>query len=424
MLNNHSQWQGWLGRILVVIGVMTSAAQGQTAGTISTVAGIGLKGFSGDGGPATSAQLQDPGSVAVDGAGNIFIADRKNQRIRRVDTVSGIITTVAGNPSLSPPDSHGKQKAYGEFAGDGGLAINAKLDDPEGVVLDAAGNIYIADKENQRIRKIDATTGIITTFAGSPLEGGLDGNGVTKKIGDFAGDGGLAVNAKLHDPDGLAIDTAGNIFIADKKNQRIRRVDASTGIITTVAGNPLDGTLDGNGVTKKIGAYAGDGGLAVNAKLNDPEGVGVDATGNIYIADKKNNRIRKVDAATGIIVTIAGTGIKGCTGDGGAATLAQLNSPESVATDSLGNVYVVDTKNCSIRKVDGSTGTISTVVGSGLCGFGGDGGPAISAMLSDPHGMAIDSGGNFIIGDKKNQRIRFVNHSLMSVVSWQEIQPE
>ncbi|TAN43224.1 MAG: hypothetical protein EPN22_10370 [Nitrospirae bacterium] len=279
-----------------------------TSGIITTVAGNGQEDFSGDGGPAAQASLDSPRSVAVDSAGNIYIADYGNNRIRKVDT-SGIITTAAGNGQWG-------------FSGDGGPAAQASLNYPVGLEVDNAGNIYIADSSNNRIRKVNAN-GIITTAAGNGQAG-------------FSGDGGSAAQASLNYPIGLEVDNAGNIYIADYGNHRIRKVDAN-GIITTAAGN---GQWD----------FSGDGGPAAQASLGSPRSVAVDSVGNLYIADSGSGRIRKVDA-NGIITTAAGNGQWGFSGDGGPAAQASLNFPRSVVVDSAGNIYIVDYWNKRIRKV-------------------------------------------------------------------------
>ncbi len=333
------------------------------SGIISTVAGGGPFKFSGDGGPATSAALQFPGDVASDAAGNLYIADSLNHRIRKVSAAGGIITTMAGNGIQG-------------FSGDGGPATSAALNTPYGVTVDAASNLYIADSQNDRIRKV-SPSGVISTVAGG---------------GSALGDGGPATSASLG-PLGVAVDAAGNLYIADVQNQRIRRVSPS-GIITTVAGNGVQG-------------FSGDGGPATSASLRRPSRAAVDAAGNLYIADGGNSRIRKV-SPSGIISTVAGNGISGSSGDCGPATSASLNFPfgiPGVALDAAGNLYIADANR--IRKIS-SNGMISTVAGNGVFGFSGDGGPATSAALNSPAGVAMDAAGNLYIADFSNDRIRKV----------------
>ena len=329
---------------------------------IETVAGDGTAGYGVDGGAAMATQLAWPRGVAVDGSGNLYIADTSNGRIRKVDS-SGVITTVAG----------------GGYGVDGGPATAAQLDRPYGVAVDGAGNLYIADTFNHRIRKVDAA-GVITTVAGIGTNG-------------FGGDGGAAVAAQLNQPSGVAVDGSGNLYIADYRNHRIRKVDSS-GDISTVAGNGTKG-------------HSGDGGAAVAAQLGFPWGVAVDVSGNLYIADSTNGRIRKVDAA-GVISTVAGIGTHGYGGDGGAAVAAYLNNPWGVAVDVSGNLYIADTFNQRIRKVD-SSGVITTVAGIGTNGFSGDGGAAVAAQLNRPQGVAVDGSGNLYIADTDNTRIRRVS---------------
>jgi sugar lactone lactonase YvrE len=345
-----------------------------TSGTITTVAGNGTGGYNGDNIAATSAELYYPTGVAVDSAGNLFIADSSNYVVRRVDASTGFITTVAGN-------------GHSGFSGDNGPATNASLALPSGVAVDGAGNLFIADMWNSRIRRVDATTRIITTFAG----GGTDG----------LGDGGLATSASLALPSGVALDGSGNLFIADWLSERIRRVDAVAGTISTVAGNGTAG-------------FSGDGGPATSASLNQAYGVAVDGSGNLFIGDTDNNRIRRVDAATGTISTAAGSGSDG---DGGPATSALLVAPSGIVADAAGNLFIADTSNSRIRRVDATTGAISTVAGNGAQAFSGDGGPATSASLGDPSGVAVDGSGNLFIADTNNNRIRKVAAGVITTVA-------
>jgi hypothetical protein len=354
---------------------------------ITTVTGTGTSGFSGDGGLAIDAQLDSPTGVAFDQVGNLYIADRFNHRIRQVIAATGIITTVAG----SGLTGHGN----GGFSGDGGPASDAQLDSPARVIVDEMGNLYIADSYNDRIRKVIAATGVITTVAGTEIAG-------------YGGDNGLATGAQLDGPLGVAIDKIGNLYIADANNNRIRQVIAATGIITTVAGSGLTG--HGNG------GFSGDGGPASEAQLNYPTHVAMDGAGNLYIADSENHRIRQVIAATGIITTVAGSGLTGngnggFSGDGGPATDAQLNYPSGVAVDGQGNLFIADNSNHRIRKVIAATGVITTVAGSGIAGYSGDNGPASDAQLNMPSDVAFDGVGNLYIGDQDNHCIRRVEGS-------------
>jgi sugar lactone lactonase YvrE len=331
---------------------------------IKTVAGNGTAAFAGDGGPASAASLNNPQGAALDAGGNLFIADYYNNVVRKVDT-NGIITTVAGNGT-------------GTYVGDGTQATNASLYQPIGLALDGAGSLYIADTSNGRIRKVN-TNGVISTVAG----------------GEAGGDGVPATYTSLHDPSGLAFDSSGNLYIADTANNRVRKVDQNS-IITTVAG------INGGG---PVGGYSGDGGLATNASLSRPAAVAFDDAGNLYIADTYNNRIRKV-GTNGIITTAAG-GKYG--DDGGAATNASLNGPECLALDFSGNLYIADTFNNRIRKVD-TSGIITTVSGGkGAAGYSGDGGAATNASMYWPSGVALDACGNLYIADTYNNRIREVD---------------
>ena len=329
-------------------------------GTISTYAGSGSRGFSGDGGPAAAAQLNNPVGMALDPAGNLYIADITNNRIRKV-TSGGTISTYAGSGSFG-------------FSGDGGPATDAQLGVPVGVALDPAGNLYIADHDNGRIRKV-TSGGTISTYAGSGSRG-------------LSGDGGPATAAQLYSPHGVALDTAGNLYIAD--SNRIRKVTPG-GTISTYAGSGSFG-------------FSGDGGPATAAQLNGPWGVAVDPAGILYIAE--SGRIRKVTTG-GTISTYAGSGNFRFAGDGGPATAAELNFPRGMGLDPAGNLYIADKDNARIRKVT-SGGTISTYAGSGSRGFLGDGGPATAARFREPSGVALDPAGNLYIADTYNNRIRKV----------------
>ena len=343
-------------------------------GVITTFAGSGpggyySGGYSGDGGPATSASLNLPGEIAFDTNGNLFIADSQNGRIRRVDASTGIITTVAGNGGFT-------------FSGDGGPATAASLNHPAGVVLDTNGNLFIADAYNCRVRRVDASTGIITTIAG-------DGQF------SFGGDGGLATAASLWFPIGVRVDADGNLFIADLYNYRVRRVDASTGIITTFAGNGQSG-------------FSGDGGPATSAGMS-PVGVAIDSAGNLVFADADNRRIRRVNLSTNIVTTVAGNGEFCFYGDGGPALAASLCAPQGLTADPSGNLLAYDTNNGRIRRINAATGDITTVAGGGIPADGlGDGGPATQATFGGS-GVTADAHGNIFIADWRNYRVRRVD---------------
>ncbi len=338
-----------------------SLAVGQTQYTIVTAAGPGHTGYLGDQGPALRARI-DPESVALDAFGNVYVADTDNNRVRKI-APDGTITTVAGNGNTG-------------YSGDGVLAIVTTVWQPFGVAVDTAGNLYIADTGNSRIRKV-TTDGIIHTVAGSAMRGG-------------AGDEGPATSAGLSGPEGVAVDVAGNLYIADTWDNRIRKV-TTDGIIHAFAGNGDIGST-------------GDGGPAISAMLTPPYGLALDAAGNVYIADTANNRIRKV-SLDGIITTVAGGGSFGYSGDGGPAVNAGLNQPYSVAVDSAGSLYIADTWNYVVRRVT-PDGTIATIAGTGVEGYADDNGPATSAMLSFPIGIAVDAFGNVIFGDSGNNRVR------------------
>ena len=389
------------------------------SGIISTFAGNGIEGFSGDGGPAVNASLGRFTRIAIDRSGNVLISDAGNQRIRRV-TADGIIRTFAGNGA-------------GLFGGDGGPALRASLQDPVGIAFDSLGNLYIADRLDNRVRKV-STDGTISTIAG------IGGPG-------FSGDGGPAVRARLSGPRAVAVDKDFSVYIADSDVSRIRKIDPS-GNISTFAGTAAPG-LQGDGgpissaslyfptdlVLSSSGAlivadfnnlrvrsisggvistiagngnfrYTGDGGIATSATLPAPTGLAFGAGGNLYLCDNFANRVRAI-SPFGIINLTAGTNIPGFSGDGGAAAAASLSDCQGIAADSSGNIYVADTGNRRIRKISASR-NISTVAGNGLNAFAGDGQSAVNASLSGPLGVAVDSQGNLYIADTGNNRIRKV----------------
>jgi len=362
-----------------VVGGAKREIQVQVAGgTISTLAGSGAPGYSGDGGAATSALLRHPEGVAVAPNGDVYFADTDNDVVRKVAFATGIITTVAGN---GLPGS----------TGDGGPATSARLKAPEDVFVAASGDLYIADTGNHEIRKVATATGVITTVVG---------NGSPGSTGDL----GLATAARLNSPRGITVASNGDFYIGDRSNNKIRKVTALTGIITTYVGTGTAG-------------YSGDGALATLARLNRPQGIHLASNGDLYIADALNSAIRKVAAVTGIITTYAGTGTAGFSGDGGAATSAQLNAPEAMHLNSVGDLYIADTVNNRIRRVS-SGGTITTVAGTGTAGSAGDGGSATAAQLDTPRGIAIGSNGAYYIGDRNNNKIRKVVN--FAVVAWVE----
>ncbi|WP_263365803.1 NHL domain-containing protein [Edaphobacter bradus] len=306
-----------------------------------------------------------PSVILFDAQGNLYLAETANHSVRKVDT-SGNITTVAGN---------GVQG----FSGDGGPATQAQLDSPQGLALDTSGHLYIADAHNSCIRRVDLATGLITTVAGGSTPG-------------FDGDNGPAPGAHLNLPTALALDANQNLYIADTQNHRIRKITPG-GIITTVAGNGTQG-------------FSGDNGAATAASIDSPSGLALDSRKNLYIADSRNHRIRRVDAITGIIDTIAGTGIGGFSGDDSQASAATLALPRGITIDPSGNLYIADSQNHRIRRIDAVTGTITTLAGDGTQSFSGDAGPAAAASLNDPRSAALAPTGLLALADTGNQRVR------------------
>lgn len=331
-----------------------------SAQNISTFAGNGTATTAGDGGAATSAGIDNPREAVIDASGNTYVS--QGNKVRKIDA-AGNISTIAGTGAAG-------------FAGDGGQATAAQLNTPYGLAMDAAGNLYIADCTNQRVRKV-TPAGIISTVAGTG-------------VGGYSGDGGAATLAQLWTPNYLSIDNSGNIYITDNQNQRIRKLTPS-GIISTVVGSG-------------VGGYSGDGGQATAARINYPAGTTVDNAGNLYVCDNENAVIRKVTPA-GIISTIAGTGTAGYGGDGGAASAALFRNPLDVIADASGNLYIADRNNARIRKIN-SSGIISTVAGTGVAGFSGDGGLANAAKINGPDAVVFDNTGAVLILDNVNNRIR------------------
>ncbi len=349
---------------------------GINGGVLTFVSSAGEGGgFKGDGGPAVLAQVSQPQGLVFDSLGNLIIADSGNNRVRKV-TPAGVITTIAGNGS------------YGD-SGDGGLATSAQLSNPYRVAVDVSGNVFIADSGNNRIRKV-TPAGIISTVAGNGLYG----------FGGISGNGGPATAASIGFPAGVTVDAAGNLYIADTGNNQIRKV-GTDGIIRVFAG------------TGEFG-FAGDGGPATAAKLASPYGLTLDGSGNLYFVDSNNMRVRKVTAA-GVISTVAGNGAFGFSGDGGQATSAKLGYPIDVAADAAGNLLIADQYNSRIRKV--TSGLMTTIAGTGEFGFSGDGGPATSAQLNTPQGVAFDKVGNVFVGDTYNSRVRKLTYANQTTYS-------
>jgi trimeric autotransporter adhesin len=411
---------------------------------ITTVAGTGSFDTSGDNGPATAAGLAGAFAVAADADGNLFIADLKDHRIRRVDAVTKVITPVVGN-------------GVAQYSGDGGPATQASLSFPAGAAVDPAGNLYILDPGNHRIRKVDAHSGVITTAVGGVSgEGGpataavlniiggiavdsaknvyvsdASANRVAKVaagthimttvaggVGGYSGDGGPAIGAGLN-PRGVAADPFGNVYIADSFNKRTRKVDAS-GAISTIEESrfPIGVAVNASGdvyvtdaleeAVRRIAAATGEITIEARELAIDSSGLAVDTAGNVYIAEPQFHLVQKL-APNGSITTVAGMNSDpGFTGDNGLAVNARLNRPNGVAVDRAGNVYIADTSNDRIRRVDAITGIITTIAGNGSTGLAGDYGPATSAMLNSPSSVAVDDDGVLYIADNGNERIRAV----------------
>jgi sugar lactone lactonase YvrE len=336
---------------------------------ITTAVGTGEKGFAGDGGPAAKALLNGPFDLCFDRAGNLYFSDTFNNRIRRVDAASGVITTVAGNGEKG-------------FSGDGGPAVNAALNEPYGVVVDRTGNLYIADRLNRRVRRVEAGSGAITTLAGTGEAA-------------YGGDGGPAARAGLAEPNGLAFgpgETA--LYITDVADNRVRIVNMAARTIATFAGT---GAAE----------HSGDGGKALAAGTFGARAVKVGADGTVYILERQGSSLRAVDPRTGTITTIAGTTARGYSGDGGPALAAVFDAPKEMAIDRDGSHLIVDTENHAIRRIGRGTGIVTNFAG-GRQGPGGDGGPPEEAGLDRPHGAVVGPYGAIYIGDTNNHRIRKV----------------
>ena len=391
------------------------------SGVIQTIAGNGEPGYGGDGSAASAANLNEPKHVAVDGAGGLYIADSENHVIRRVDLATGLIATIAGRPDASagaapsaPYESEpteedplggptqadaqrftqlrdlsgtvrfltGSSAMEQRFGGDGGPALMAVLNFPGAVAVDASGDLYIADTMNHRVRKLTAATGAITTIAGTGHR-------------RFSGDGGPAVAAALHDPTALALDGAGNLYIADQGNHRVRRVDLETGVITTVAG-----------VGESM--YNGDEMPAREAGLAGPSGLACGGDGVLYIADTFNNRVRAVDLKTGLIRSVAGDGREYRYQSDAEGPCMSLSRPYGIAMTPNGDVLITDSDNHLIRRWERRSGRIVRVAGIGTSRYSGDGGAPLETTLNYPFGVAMDASGNMFIADTFNHRIRLI----------------
>jgi len=366
-------------------GLLAAVPVRAETGTITTVAGKSPAGYSGDGGQARDAQMNEPRMLAFDRAGTMYIVDTFNQVIRRVGT-DGVITTIAGHSTGYVPRDDAECKP--NFSGEGVPATEATLSCPHSAAVAANGDLFIADAANHVIRRVDHATHIITTLAG---QGGHGGD---------RGDGGPARQALLDKPKGIVFDRDWNLIIADSGNDRIRRVDVRTGIITTIAGTGVTGE-------------SGDGGPAVRAKLTEPRTLALAPDGSIIFTEPPVNRVRRI-SPDGIISTVAGTGKAGFSGDGGPATKAELNFERGANVDGAGNIWIADSLNQRIRKVD-VNGIITTVAGTGKACYAspgnncGDGGPALSASFAVPRALEFDAYGNLYIADTFNERIRRVD---------------
>ncbi len=333
--------------------------------TISSVAGTGVAGFSGDGGPATAAQINDPFGMVLGPDGALWFCEYTGQHIRKIAR-DGTITTVAGNG----------ERAY---TGDGGPALKASFNRPHELRFDAAGNVFIADMVNNAIRRIDAKTGIITTFAGNGQKG-------------YTGDGGPADKASLSSPHSIQFGPDGNLYICDIGNNVIRLVEMRTGTIRTFAGTGKPGPTP-------------DGAPIAGTPLRGPRSMDFDRAGNLWIVTREGNQVLKFDLKAGTIHHIAGTGKPGFTGNGGPAKEATLSGPKGIAIDREGNAWLADTESHSIRMVNAKTGNLELIAGTGKKGNGGDGDPLQCAM-GRPHGVFVDTDGAVFIGDSESHRVR------------------
>jgi DNA-binding beta-propeller fold protein YncE len=349
---------------------MTEVSMMSSSALIFAIVGTGEASYSGDGGMARHAGLNQPFDVALDQQGNLYFSEAHNHCVRRVERRSGLITTVAGT-------------GHEGYSGDGGPARQAQLNSPYGIALDLANNLYIVDRLNACIRLVEAETGIIRTIAGTGQAG-------------YSGDGGPARQAPLQEPNDIVLDGQGRAFIADVRDHRVRVIDLTSGVISTFAGTGEAGS-------------SGDGGPASRATLSGPRALAFSSAGDLYICLRNDHKVRKVDRHAGIIQTIAGMGEPGYAGDHGPALLARFNGPKEIAVDHQDNIILVDTENHCIRRIEAGSGLVTTVAGTGQPGSHGDGGPATAAGLKRPHGACVDNNGNVYIGDSENHRVCVVS---------------
>lgn len=353
---------------LLLVALTLPASHGASSGwTIESVAGTGEKGFSGDGGPARSARLDNPFGVVRGPDGALWFCEYTGQRIRRIAS-DGTITTIAGTGAKG-------------FSGDGGPARLATFNLPHEIRFDAAGDLYVVDMSNHAVRKIALKTGVITTIAGDGQPG-------------YAGDGGPAIAARFRQPHSIQFDRAGNLFVCDIGNHVIRRIDARTGVISTFAGTGRAGDTP-------------DGAPIAGTPLRGPRSIDFDREGNLWLATREGNQVLRLDPVRGTIHHVAGTGKKGFTGHGGPAREAALSGPKGIAIDADGNAWLADTESHSVRMIDARTGRLELIAGTGEKGDGPDG-PALACRLARLHGIFADADGGIYIGDSETHRIRVI----------------
>jgi streptogramin lyase len=349
--------------LLSLLLLASSPASGEW--TISTFAGTGEQGFSGDGGPATSAKIDNPFGVIRGPDGAIWYCEYTGQKIRRVDQ-QGIITTIAGTGQTG-------------YSGDGGPAVHATFNLPHEIRFDKAGHLYAVDMKNHAVRKIDLKSGIISTIAGTGEAG-------------YSGDGGPANKAQLKQPHSIQFDSAGDLFICDIGNNVIRKIDMKSGVISTFAGTGAPGVTP-------------DGAPIQGTPLKGPRSLDFDKEGNLWLATREGNQVFKFDLKAGKIHHIAGTGKKGFTGNGGPAREATLSGPKGIAIDSEGNAWLADTESHSVRMVNAKTGNLELMAGTGEKGDGPDGDP-LKCKMARLHGIFVDADGSVFIGDSEAHRVR------------------